>query len=712
MLGMRSELNKLPAIEEKLMALTKNIEHLGVQAEKQQQFMLRFMETTVKERSMMSERITESNMRDSMAMKMYFQIHKLTDFEKMIVATISIDGPVLDWVENREIIRNQANLKGCSGGKYNSNPSANTKSNVVANASDDKSNTTFPMRTIALKGVMARENWKEGRSKRLSNAEFQARREKGLCFRCNEKYSTNHKYKAKEQRELRMFVVKSDKEELEIIEKDEVEKKELNAIEITVRAKRTAIKGKGICEAIELSLNEWRSNRSRPEEFNHDIHKSRQEGEADQGFLIEFRALIGGMTMAEIEHHIHLKKGTDPLVCSPLEEGWKLTFCVDYRALNNVMILDKFPIPVIEELFDKMNGAAMFSKIVKAGYHQICMCANDAEKTAFRMHEGHYEFLVMPFGMTNAPSTFQSLMNTRVEVDSEKIRAIAEWPSPTNVREVRGFLGLTNYYSHHYGTTAAPLTQLLKAGAFKWSEEAEEAFMGLKNAMMTLHVLALPDFSLPFEIETDASGYGIGAVLIQAKRPIAYYSQTLAMRDKAKPIYERVLMAVVLAYQKWIDKLLGYSFEVVYKPELENKAADALSRMPPTIHLYNLSALTIIDLKVIEVLKKTEKVMSELVNQEVEVLYAARDVKIVERIGPVTYKPELPSSVAIHPVFHVSQLKKMLGVHVAVQPITPYVTENHEWKAIPDEVYRYQKNKVGGWEVLLSWKGLPRHEAT
>lgn len=75
-------------------------------------------------------------------------------------------------MENREIIRNQANLKGCSGGKYNSNPSANTKSNVVANASDDKSNTTFPMRTIALKGVTARENWKEGRSKRLSNAEF------------------------------------------------------------------------------------------------------------------------------------------------------------------------------------------------------------------------------------------------------------------------------------------------------------------------------------------------------------------------------------------------------------------------------------------------------------------------------------------------------------------------------------------------------------
>ncbi|KAA0033873.1 Retrovirus-related Pol polyprotein from transposon 297 family [Cucumis melo var. makuwa] len=167
-------------------------------------------------------------------------------------------------------------------------------------------------------------------------------------------------------------------------------------------------------------------------------------------------------------------------------------------------------------------------------------------------------------------------------------------------------MGLTGYYMrfvHHYGTMAAPLTQLLKVGAFKWSEEAEEAFVGLKNAMMTLSVLPLPDFNLPFEIETDASGYDIGAVLIQAKRPIAYYSYPLAMRDRAKLVYERELMVVVVIqpqYQKWITKLLGYSFEVVYKPRSENKATDALLRMPPTVHLYNLSAPTMIDLKVIK----------------------------------------------------------------------------------------------------------------
>ncbi|KAJ3690878.1 hypothetical protein LUZ61_020042 [Rhynchospora tenuis] len=204
-----------------------------------------------------------------------------------------------------------------------------------------------------------------------------------------------------------------------------------------------------------------------------------------------------------------------------------------------------------------------------------------------------------------------------VSTDPKKIESMKLWPTPRNVKELRGFLGLTGYYRRfvqNYGVIARPLTEQLKKNAFHWNEEADKAFEQLKIAMTTAPVLAMPNFKLPFVLETDASDYGIGAVLMQNRKPLAFLSKCIGVKNQGLSTYEKEFLALLTAVKKWrhyliggqfviktdqislkhlleqkvnhmmqhkgVCKLLGLDYKIEYKKGIDNKVADALSRKP------------------------------------------------------------------------------------------------------------------------------------
>ena len=153
-----------------------------------------------------------------------------------------------------------------------------------------------------------------------------------------------------------------------------------------------------------------------------------------------------------------------------------------------------------------------------------------------------------------------------VATNPAKIKAIIDWPQPKNVRQVRGFLGITGWYRSFieaYAKVAAALTKLLKKSfSFKWSKEAQQSFEDLKQKLVTAPVLKLPDFSKPFVVTTDASAIAIGGVLQQEGQPIAYESRKLKDHEKNYATHDLELLGVVHALKIWRRYLLGNTFEI------------------------------------------------------------------------------------------------------------------------------------------------------
>jgi hypothetical protein len=311
-----------------------------------------------------------------------------------------------------------------------------------------------------------------------------------------------------------------------------------------------------------------------------------------------------------------------------------IRLCIDYHELNRVTIKNKYPLPRIDDLFDQLQGAQVFSKIdLRSGYHQLKIKSEDIPKTAFRTRYGHYEFLVMPFGLTNAPAVFMDLMNRvfheyldrfvivfiddilvysksleehedhlrivlqilrdkklyaklkkcefwlnqvvflghvvskdGITVDPSKIEAMVSWDRPTNVSEVRSFLGLAGYYRRFvegFSRIAAPLTHLTQKNAkFEWKEECEKSFQELKQRLVTAPVLTIPSSSGGFVIYSDASHKGLGCVLMQHGRVVAYASRQLKNYEQNYPTHDLELAAVVFALKIWRHYLYGEKCEI------------------------------------------------------------------------------------------------------------------------------------------------------
>ncbi|UYV78418.1 hypothetical protein LAZ67_16001289, partial [Cordylochernes scorpioides] len=257
---------------------------------------------------------------------------------------------------------------------------------------------------------------------------------------------------------------------------------------------------------------------------------------------------------------------SSPVVLVKKKNGsWR--FCVDYRRLNKITKKDVYPLPWVDDALDNLSGARYYSSMdLRTGYWQIEVDEHDREKTAFITPDGLYEFRVIPFGLCNAPATFERMMDTVLK--GLKWNICLCYLDDIVVYGPSFEEHLKRRFVENFSHKAKPLNDLLKNNVkFCWNKEKENAFEILKEASTSEPVLGHFIEDAETHIHTDASGYGIGAVLIQiqggAERPIAYASRTLTKAEKNYSTTEKELLAVVWATSKFRPYLFGRNFTVV-----------------------------------------------------------------------------------------------------------------------------------------------------
>ncbi|KAJ8401943.1 hypothetical protein AAFF_G00375240 [Aldrovandia affinis] len=201
------------------------------------------------------------------------------------------------------------------------------------------------------------------------------------------------------------------------------------------------------------------------------------------------------------------------VVMVPKKNGdWRL--CADYRPLNDVTRKDSYPLPRIDESLDLVSGSSWFSSLdLHGGYYQVPLSQRPGLRPPSAQGGGCGSSRVLSFGLWWGGEGIGTL--------EEKVQAITGWPTPTNQAQVKSFVGLASYYRRFvrgFSSVAAPLYQLLqKDRDFVWTEQCQEAFSSLQRALSEAPMLSPPDTTLPFILDTDASGVGAGGVLSQAQ---------------------------------------------------------------------------------------------------------------------------------------------------------------------------------------------------